>query len=107
VLWPAFSALLARRDITVRSVYERPDDHPDLHQLAEALVDYDQHLQHWRQRHLLLVYRIIGAGTPSLKGKHSELLEKGARQRFFPELWQVRDELFVEWNAARAETTDD
>jgi len=106
VLWPAFSALLERRGVTVRAIYERPSEHPVLHQLAEGLLDYDQLLQHWRRRHLLLVYRIIGAGTPSLKGKHSELLEKGARQQFFPELWQVRDELFAEWNAARGEPTD-
>ncbi len=106
VLWPAFSALLERRGATVRSIYERPTDHPELHQLAEGLVEYDQNLQNWRQRHLLLVYRIIGAGTPSLKGKHSEMLERGARQRFFPELWQVRDELYADWNAARASNTD-
>ena len=47
-----------------------------------------------------MVYRIIGVGTPSLKGNHSELLEKGAREQFFPALWQVRDEVFGEWTRA-------
>ena len=33
-----------------------------------------------RPAHLMLVYRIIGTGTPSLKGKHSDLLESGRKQ---------------------------
>ena len=77
-------------------------DHHALFQLCEGLVDYDQLLQTWRYRHLMLVYRIIGTGTPSLKGKHSELLAKGMAQRFFPALWDVRDEVFGEWTAAQA-----
>ena len=40
----------------------------------------------------MLVYRIIGTGTPSLKGKHSDLLAHGMKTRFFPALWDVRDE---------------
>ncbi len=73
-----------------------------LFQLCEGLVDYDQLLQTWRYRHLLLVYRIIGTGTPSLKGKHSDLLQHGMKQRFFPKLWDIRDEVFGEWTAAQA-----
>lgn len=97
LVWPAFSAFLDRQGITLRAIYEEPDEHHELFRACEGLVDYDQLLQTWRYRHLLLVYRIIGAGTPSLKGKHSELLAKGMRQRFFPALWEVRDELFQEW----------
>jgi tryptophan 2,3-dioxygenase len=50
----------------------------------------------------MLVYRIIGTGTPSLKGKHSDLLAHGMKQRFFPKLWDVRDEVFGDWTAAQA-----
>lgn len=96
---PAFAALLARRGVTLRELYEEHDRHADLYHLAEALLDFDQLLQLWRQRHLMLVYRIIGAGTPSLKGKPSELLEHGMKQRFFPELWEIRDEVFADWTA--------
>lgn len=97
VLWPAFEAFLGRRDLSLREIYEEPEQHHDLFLLCEGLVDYDQLLQHWRQRHLLLVYRIIGAGTPSLKGKPSDLLAQGMKTRFFPRLWAVRDELFADW----------
>ena len=48
----------------------------------------------------MVVYRQIGLGTPSLKGKPSELLADGLKHRFFPPLWQVRDELFAEWTRA-------
>jgi tryptophan 2,3-dioxygenase len=83
--------------MTLRGIYEKHEEHPVLFQLCERLTDFDQLLQLWRQRHLMLVYRIIGAGTPSLKGKPSELLERGMKQRFFPELWTVRDQVFEEW----------
>jgi tryptophan 2,3-dioxygenase len=96
-VWPAFEAVLARRAVPLRDLYEQHEQQPELYQLAEALTDFDQALQLWRQRHLMLVYRIIGAGTPSLKGKPSELLERGMKQRFFPALWDVRDEVFAEW----------
>lgn len=97
ILWPAASALLERRGVSLRAIYEHPEEQRQLMTLCEAMVDYDQLLQMWRHRHLILVYRIIGEGTPSLKGKPSELLARGMRQRFFPALWQVRDELFAEW----------
>jgi tryptophan 2,3-dioxygenase len=96
-VWPAFERLLARRGVGLRAIYEDHEAHPALYQLCEGLTDFDQQLQLWRQRHLMLVFRIIGAGTPSLKGKPSELLDKGMRQRFFPALWEVRDEVFAEW----------
>jgi tryptophan 2,3-dioxygenase len=96
-VWPSFEALLAARQTQLRQIYEHPDTHAELFNVAEALVDFDQSLQVWRQRHLMLVYRQIGAGTPSLKGKPSDLLAEGMKHRFFPKLWEVRDELFSEW----------
>ena len=99
-LWPAFEAALAGKEIALRTIYEKPDAHPELYVLAEALLDIDQALQLWRERHLKMVYRQIGAGTPSLKGKPSDLLAEGLRHRFFPKLWEVRDELFAEWAKA-------
>ncbi len=97
VMWPAFEALLERKGVTLREIYEEPEAQHELFSLAEGLVDYDQLLQAWRHRHLMLVYRIIGVGTPSLKGKPSDLLAHGMKQRFFPKLWEVRDELFADW----------
>jgi tryptophan 2,3-dioxygenase len=97
LVWPAFASFLERKGVSLRQIYDHPHDHHQLYQLCEGLVDYDQHLQTWRYRHLMLVYRIIGTGTPSLKGKHSDLLAHGMKQRFFPKLWDVRDEVFGDW----------
>ncbi|HKE14198.1 MAG TPA: tryptophan 2,3-dioxygenase family protein [Kofleriaceae bacterium] len=97
VMWPAFEAVLDRRALSLRQIYEEPEEQHEMFALAEGLVDYDQLLQAWRHRHLMLVYRIIGVGTPSLKGKPSDLLAHGMKQRFFPRLWAVRDELFADW----------
>jgi tryptophan 2,3-dioxygenase len=107
VVWPAFAAFLDRAGVTLRAIYEEPHTHHQLFQLTEGLVDYDQLLQTWRYRHLMLVYRIIGAGTPSLKGKPSELLARGMKQRFFPKLWEVRDELFADWTRSMLEQGSD
>jgi tryptophan 2,3-dioxygenase len=100
-IFAAFTALLARRAVTLQQLHERPEVQPELFALAEALIDFDQALQLWRWRHLMLVYRIIGEGTPSLKGKPVDILERGVKERFFPELWQVRDQLFAD-GAAQA-----
>lgn len=99
-LWPSFEALLAARGVALRAVYEFPDKEPELFNVAEALLEIDQALQLWRERHLKLVFRQIGTGTPSLKGKPSDLLADGMKHRFFPALWNVRDELFAEWSKA-------
>jgi tryptophan 2,3-dioxygenase len=107
IVWPAVERLLARKKIGVREVYEAHEQHTALYHLFEGLTDFDQALQMWRHRHLLLVFRIIGAGTPSLKGKPSELLERGMKQRFFPALWDVRDEVFAEWTRTMLEKGKD
>ena len=101
IVWPAVAAFLDKQGVPLREIYEHPHDHHQLFQLCEGLVDYDQLLQSWRYRHLLLVYRIIGTGTPSLKGKHSDLLMHGMKQRFFPKLWDVRDDVFADWTKAQ------
>ena len=105
-VWPAFTAFLEKRQVTLRQIYEHPDAHEAEFQVAEALVDFDQALQQWRMRHLQLVYRQIGAGTPTLKGKASDLLAEGMKHRFFPALWEMRDELFAEWANAHPHGAD-
>ncbi len=107
IMWPALRDLLSKEGVTARQVYEDPDGHANLYALCEGYTDYDQLLQMWRYRHLMLVYRIIGTGTPSLKGKPSDLLAHGMKQRFFPELWAVRDEMFSAWTKSMQERGKD
>lgn len=99
-LWPHFARALERRGAALIDLYRSPALHPDLYAVAEGLLEFDLRLQEWRNRHILLVYRTIGVGTPSLKGKHSELLERGLRTQFFPALWEVRDAIYKDWTEA-------
>lgn len=75
------------------AIYRNPDDHWDLYELAEKLVDLEYHFQRWRFGHLKTVERIIGfkrgtGGTPGVP-----YLAGVLKQAFFPELLSVRTAL--------------
>ena len=74
-------------------IYRHPQEHWDLYELAEKLVDLEYHFQRWRFGHLKTVERIIGfkkgtGGTPGVP-----YLEGVLKQAFFPELLSVRTEI--------------
>lgn len=74
-------------------VYQNPDKHWDLYELAEELVDLEDAFRQWRFRHVTTVKRIIGfkrgTGGTSGVGYLSEVLNV----ELFPELWKVRTSL--------------
>jgi tryptophan 2,3-dioxygenase len=72
------------------AVYHSVDDHWDLYELAEKLVDLDQKFQLWRFSHMKTVERIIGykRGTGGTGGV--SYLAKALELCFFPELWSIR-----------------
>jgi tryptophan 2,3-dioxygenase len=71
-------------------IYRDPDRYWDLYELAEKLMDVEQHVQLWRFGHVKAVERIIGfrRGTGGSSGVAylNTVLTKG----FFPELLSVR-----------------
>lgn len=73
-----------------QSVYHNVEDHWDLYELAEKLVDLEHAFQCWRFEHMKTVERIIGfkRGTGGSSGVG--YLKKVLELRFFPELWTVR-----------------
>ena len=75
------------------AVYRAPEEHWDLYQLAEKLVDFEHAFRSWRFAHLTTVARIIGfkRGTGGTSGVG--YLETVLKVRLFPELWDVRTEL--------------
>ncbi len=93
-VWVGFEALLNTRGVDLRTVYDQRAQHEELYALCEAMIDLDEGFQSFRGRHILLVKRIIGTGTPSLKGKPTELLERSQRTQFFEPLWRVREAIF-------------
>jgi tryptophan 2,3-dioxygenase len=72
------------------AVYHSVDEHWDLYELAEKLVDLDYKFQLWRFSHMKTVERIIGykRGTGGTGGV--SYLTKALELRFFPELWTIR-----------------
>jgi tryptophan 2,3-dioxygenase len=74
-------------------LYRNTDDHWELYELAEKLVDLEDSFQQWRFRHLKTVSRIIGMrhGTGGTNGV--SYLEKALSYCFFSELWEIRTEL--------------
>src|SRR5437763_8890862 len=93
VLGQAFSRALRELGLTLMDLYVRGRDHEDLYQLAEALIDWDERLTLWRMRHYKVVARIIGDEVVGTQGTPVELLGGLIKQKFFPELWDVRNRL--------------
>jgi len=71
-------------------IYQNPEAHWELYELAEKLVDLEDAFQQWRFRHLGTVTRIIGhkRGTGGTAGVG--YLKRALDYCFFPELWSVR-----------------
>ncbi|XDA96834.1 tryptophan 2,3-dioxygenase family protein [Sulfitobacter sp. LCG007] len=76
-----------------RLVYESPQTHWELYELAEKLVDLEDYFRRWRFNHVTTVERIIGfkRGTGGTQG--IGYLRKMLEVELFPELWHVRTEL--------------
>jgi len=100
--WPttlrtAFLNALREAEDPVRAlvgIYENPSRNPVLHALAEALSEYEMRFAEWRFHHVLLVERIIGDRAPGTGGSSgTAYLNKTVRYRFFPELWEARNQI--------------
>ena len=92
-LGQAFTGLVRARGLTIVDVYRQGRAHEDLYQLAELLIAWDEHISLWRMRHYLVVARVIGDQVVGTQGTPVELLGGLIKQRFYPELWQARNEL--------------
>jgi tryptophan 2,3-dioxygenase len=71
-------------------VYQRPDAHWELYELAEKLVDFEDYFRRWRFNHVTTVERVIGfkRGTGGTGGV--PYLKRMLEIELFPELWRVR-----------------
>jgi tryptophan 2,3-dioxygenase len=92
-LLDVLTRLLDRRGVTVSDLYRHSDEHADLLELAEALLDHDEGFRLWRLRHVEMVERQIGdkPGTGGSTGVR--YLQSTLGKRFFPQLWEVRSQL--------------
>lgn len=74
-------------------IYEAPESHWNLYELAEKLVDLEDYFRRWRFNHVTTVERIIGfkRGTGGTSGV--KYLRRMLEVELFPELWNVRGQL--------------
>ena len=74
-------------------VYRNADEHFQLYELAEKLIDIEDSFQQWRFKHMYTVQRIIGnkMGTGGSSGVG--FLKKALDISFFPELFELRTHL--------------
>lgn len=92
----AFLAALDRRGVDIASLHRESTDDEDLFQLSERLMDIDSRVSLWRMLHLRLVERVIGGKVIGTQGTPVEVLGRRLDVRYFPELWDVRNQLTQE-----------
>jgi len=74
-------------------VYQAPDKHWALYELAEKLVDLETAFRFWRFRHVTTVERIIGFKTGTGGTAGASYLKKMLEVVLFPELFALRTAL--------------
>ncbi len=99
-LGEAFFGQLQGSGLSVLQLYRRWQEFLGLHEVAEALLDYDERLQLFRYHHLKLAERIIGRGVIGTMGTPVEVLKQRQEFVFYKELWDVRNQITAEINAA-------
>jgi tryptophan 2,3-dioxygenase len=82
-----------QRQHALLDIYRKPGP---VSALCEALLEHDQGISIWRQRHAISVARQIGnaPGTGGTTGL--AYLERMCSRRFYPELWSIRASLLIE-----------
>jgi tryptophan 2,3-dioxygenase len=97
-LWQSFKThYLDKHGLTVEKIYDSEYSHGDAYVVAEALAEFDELFQKFRFAHIQLIHRTIGLGARSLKGRSVDLLNEGQRVKFFPELWEIRNQMTDRW----------
>ena len=59
-------------------------------QLAEALLEHDEHFALWRSHHIKMVERMVGTKPGTGGSEGVGYLQKTLDKKFFPELWEAR-----------------
>jgi tryptophan 2,3-dioxygenase len=89
-LAPAGEERRTSRLTALATVYRRSNEHADLYLLCETMIEYDENFRLWRQHHVLMVERMIGAKTGTGGTEGVAYLQRTLGKKMFPELWEVR-----------------
>jgi len=106
-LWSTFTRVyLENGKRTLEQIYDSEYTHGEAYMIAEALAEFDEQFQKFRNAHMQLIYRSIGVAANSLKGRPVEILQAGLKHKFFPELWQVRADMTDKWGGNYGKVRD-
>jgi tryptophan 2,3-dioxygenase len=106
-VWRTFeSVYLKGPGLSIEQIYDSNYSHDETYAIAEAMLDFDEQFQKFRQNHILLIQRSIGMGAASLKGRSVDLLQAGAKNRFFPALWDIRAAMTDRWGGSYGRVRD-
>lgn len=96
----ALNRLIDRRGTTLLEIYQEPEDHADLHRIAERFIDWDASFQGWLVEHFMLVRRTMGIDKTvrALDGFPTAALGGRATRPLFAELWNVRVTMTQSWS---------
>jgi len=86
-------AARGRAGLSLVEVYTQGREHEDLYNLAEQCIELDERVTVWRVRHFKVVQRTIGGDVIGTQGTPVEVMGRLIHHSFFPELWDVRNEL--------------
>ena len=92
-LGEAFVRARERAGVSLVEVYTRGRELEDLYTLAELLIELDERITVWRVRHFKVVQRTIGGDVVGTQGTPVEIMGRLIHHSFFPDLWDVRNEL--------------
>jgi tryptophan 2,3-dioxygenase len=104
-LWDGFLALLEGRGLpmpvedeiarrgSLLTMARDKSELLDVFYLSESLLTYDELFSLWRQRHVLMVERMIGSKTGTGGSTGASYLRTTLDKRFYPELWALRSYL--------------
>jgi tryptophan 2,3-dioxygenase len=93
VLGEQFHAARERAGLSLVEVYTKGRERDDLYNLAEQCIELDERVTVWRVRHFKVVQRTIGGDVIGTQGTPVEVMGRLIHHSFFPELWDVRNEL--------------
>lgn len=91
----AVEAVRATRCEALAAMYADFEAQYDLFLLSEGLLELDENLLLWRQRHVMMVERVIGGRRGTGGSSGAGYLKTTLDKRVFPELWDVRTTMSV------------
>ncbi len=80
----------SKRTRAIIEILTHPEKLYQEYQLAEALLEHDEHFSLWRSHHIKMVERMVGAKRGTGGSEGVGYLKTTLDKKFFPELWEAR-----------------